>query len=397
MGGTENFGIRAPSLVRSMARRGRFAVRAALAALLVGLLAPTAAAAARPAAPQSPPPKAFVVVDVNTGTVLASDHQHDALPPASTSKVMTALTAVERLAPDALVNVSPLAASQPASRINMQPGQQWPLNNALASLLLASANDAAYAIAETAGGSLDGFVAAEQQTAARLGMEDSTFSDPAGLDDETSYKGGPRMSAYDIAISTRNALAVPDLAQWGATRKYEFVDPTGLPRSLTNHNRMLPGGTRAYEFATGFKTGFTSRAGHTLIATATRDGRSLIAVILDTYDTYGWAVQLLDQGFATPNAQGTGEVLPVVAVSPYADRVADQQAFLTAARAPRPRRPRLRPPVPALRPPRRRRRRPPSRRRPRSRRRRASSTAMPSPRSRRPTTAVVEVAAPAAS
>src|SRR4029077_3821899 len=104
--------------------------------------------------------------------------------------------------------------------------------------------------------------------------------------------------------------------------------------SLTNHNRMLPGGTRAYEFATGFKTGFTSRAGHTLIATATRDGRSLIAVVLDTYDTYGWAVQLLDQGFATPNAQGTGEVLPLVAVSPYADRVADQQAFLTAARGP---------------------------------------------------------------
>ena len=204
---------------------------------------------------------------------------------------------------------------------------------------MASANDAAYAIAETAGGSLDGFVAAEQETATRLGMKDSTFADPAGLDDETSFNGGPRMSAFDIAIATRNAIAVPEIAKWGATRHYEFVDPTGLQRSLTNHNRMLPGGTRAYADATGFKTGYTDRAGHTLAATATRNGRSLIAVILNTYDTYGWAAQLLDQGFATPNESGTGERLPEVAVSPYARRVADQQAFLAAARGPRPRRP----------------------------------------------------------
>ena len=83
--------------------------------------------------------------------MLLADHEHDALPPASTAKVMTALTAVERLPANATINVSPLAAGQPASRINMAAGQQWPFENAMASLLMASANDAAYAIAENRG------------------------------------------------------------------------------------------------------------------------------------------------------------------------------------------------------------------------------------------------------
>jgi D-alanyl-D-alanine carboxypeptidase (penicillin-binding protein 5/6) len=329
-----------------MARRVPLAVRASLVAACVALLTAAFAAAAADAAPaltpavpaarpvqaQSPPPKAFIIVDVATGTILASDHPHDARPPASTAKVMTALTAVERLAPDAAVAVSPLAAAQPASRIAMEVGQQWPLPDALASLLLASANDSAYAIAETAGGSLDGFADAARQTAERLGMEDSTFADPAGLDDDTSFNGGTSMSAYDIAIATRNALAVPELARWAATRSHEFVDPAGRHRSLTNHNRLLPGGTRAYAFATGFKTGYTERAGHTLTATATKDGRSLIVVVLDTYDTYGWAVQLFELGFAIPNDRGTGEELPPVRVSPYAERVAAQGAFLDVTR-----------------------------------------------------------------
>jgi serine-type D-Ala-D-Ala carboxypeptidase (penicillin-binding protein 5/6) len=312
----------------------RASLAALLAALLVGCFAPTAAFAApsaRPTQAQGPAPKAWIVVDVATGTVLAGDHVHDALRPASTSKVMTALTAVERLAPDAPVDVSPLAESQPASKINMKAGQQWRLSDTIASLLLASANDSAYALAEATSGSVDGFIAAENETARRLGMKDSTFADPAGLDDDTSYKGGPRMSAYDLGIVARNALAVPEIAQWAATRKYSFVDPTGMTRWLTNHNAMLPGGSRAYQFATGFKTGYTERAGHTLIATATKDGRSLIAVILDTYDTYGWATQLLEQGFTIPNENGT-DTLPKVAVSSYSSRVATQQAFLAAAR-----------------------------------------------------------------
>ncbi|MET1000641.1 MAG: serine hydrolase [Acidimicrobiia bacterium] len=318
-----------------MGRRGTNALRAALAVLLLGVLAPPAAATggARPRQVVSPQPLAYIVVDATTGTVLLADKPHDPHPPASTAKVMTALTAMERLAPDAMVAVSPLAAAQPASRINMVAGDQWPLADAMASLMMASANDAAYAIAETAGGgSLAGFQAAMTATGARLGMVDSTFADPAGFDDEGAFAGGPRMSAYDIAIATRNALTLPEITNWASMPKYEFIDPQGGQRSLTNHNKLLPGNSRGYEWATGYKTGYTDNAGHTLVATATRDGRTLIAVVLNTWDTYGWAVQLLEFGFATPNESGTGETLPDVAVSPLARRVADQQAFVAVAR-----------------------------------------------------------------
>lgn len=307
-----------------MARRGGFLL-VAIAALvsLVGI-APRAEAA-----PASPPPKAYILVDADTGRILAADHEHDALPPASTSKIMTALTAIERLPADAKITVSPLAAAQPASKISMLPGQQWTFEDALASLMIVSANDAAYAIAENTSGNLSDFAKAEAQTARRLGMRDSTFADPAGLDDAQSFGGGPRMSAYDIAISARNALSVPELALFAAMRERSFTDPAGRVRTLVNHNKMLPGATRGYEGANGLKTGFTNQAGHTLIASATRNGRTLIAVVLNTWDTYGWAAQLLDHGFAmAPTDKGTGQKLPPVRVSPYGQRLSDRAGFL---------------------------------------------------------------------
>jgi D-alanyl-D-alanine carboxypeptidase len=300
-----------------------------VAVLVAAFVTFASVAPAAHAEPQSAPPKAYLVVDADSGAVLAASHEHDALPPASTAKLMTALTAVERLPPDAEISVSPLAAAQPASRINMQTGQKWKFVDAMSSLMMVSANDAAYAIAETTSGNLDAFAKAETETAQRYGMRDSTFSDPAGLDDAQSYKGGPRMSAYDIAISARNTLEVPELALFAAMRERRFTDPAGHPRSLVNHNHMLPGDTRGYDGTTGMKTGYTNQAGHTLVATATRNGRTLIAVIMNTYDTYGWAAQLLDFGFATPlDTKGTGAQLPAVAVSPYAQRLTDREGFL---------------------------------------------------------------------
>lgn len=311
-----------------MARRRAVAALAALVTSLAVLLAPSASAAQ----PQSPEPESWILVDATSGKVLAAKDPHTARPPASTAKLMTALTAVERVAPGSPVKVSQLAASQPASRINMAVGQEWPFEDALAALMMVSANDAAYAIAETTSGSLDGFQAALTSTAARYGMKDSTFADPAGLDDSSSFGGGPRMSAFDIAISARNTLAVPQLAFLAALEEHDITDPTGAARHLVNHNKMLPGNSVAYAGATGLKTGYTSQAGHTLVATATRDGRSLIVVVLNTYDTYGWAATLLDQGFATaPDDPGTGEKLPPVRVSPFAQREADFVSFTRLA------------------------------------------------------------------
>jgi serine-type D-Ala-D-Ala carboxypeptidase (penicillin-binding protein 5/6) len=275
-------------------------------------------------------PVADIVVDAGTGRVLIGDQVHKAVHPASTAKILTAVAAVERLCPDATVTADARDAAVETMRIGLQPGKPWPLDQMLASMMMVSANDAAYAIADTVGkGSLDKFAADLTATARRLGMKDSTLNDPAGLDDETSFRGGPLMSAYDLAIATRNAMTVPDIAKWAGMREYSFVDPSGVSHRLLNHNHMLPGGGSDYLGATGFKTGYTSRSQHTLVAAASRNGRTLIAVVLGVPDAgYAEAASLLDAGFATPaNAPGTGETLPKVAVSPCANRAADQAAF----------------------------------------------------------------------
>ncbi|MDQ1386007.1 MAG: hypothetical protein QOG65_3386 [Actinomycetota bacterium] len=274
-------------------------------------------------------PKADIVVDAGTGKVLIGDGVHTAVHPASTAKIMTALTAVERLCPGANVTANAQDASVETMRIGLQVGKPWPVEQMMASMMMVSANDAAYAIATTVGGNLDGFATDLATTAKQLGLRDSRLGDPAGLDDETSYKGGPYMSAFDLAIAARNALTVPEIAKWAAMHEHLFVDPTGVSHHLVNHNKMLPGGGVDYAGAVGFKTGFTSRSQHTLVAAATRNGRTLIAVVLGVPTSgYEEAASLLDAGFAMPTgARGTGEKLPAVAVSPCSNRAVDQAAF----------------------------------------------------------------------
>jgi len=280
-------------------------------------------AAARPApagAQTAPPPgqpypaKAWILVDADTGKVLDAFNEHAALPPASTQKIMTALVAAEKFARDANVTVGTTAAAQAAMRIGMAAGQQWPLDAALHSLMMVSANDAAYALAEAASGSLDAFAADMNAAAARYGMVDSRFADPAGFDGTEGFYGGSRVSAYDLAIAARNFLAVPELTAIVALREYRFDGPDGLPHVLYNHNKLLA----RYPGATGLKTGYTSLAGSTFVGTATRDGRRMIAVVLNTTNMYGISAALLDKGFATPaDAPGLGAVLPAVRVQPF--------------------------------------------------------------------------------
>jgi D-alanyl-D-alanine carboxypeptidase len=202
----------------------------------------------------------------------------------------------------------------------------------MASMMMVSANDAAYAVAETVGGSISGFAADLNATAKRYGMRDSTFGDPAGLTDGTSYEGGPKVSAYDLAIAARNALTVPAIARWADTRTYDFTDPSGTHHQLTNHDKFLPGNGFGYEGANGFKTGYTEVADHTLVATAKRNGRQCIAVILGATDSgYTWAASLLDKCWEQPAVATTGVRLPPVAVSPYGTRVSARAAFTKIA------------------------------------------------------------------
>src|ERR1044071_2314918 len=148
-----------------------------LTLILSGIARPAPAGAQAAPPPGQPfPAKAWILVDADTGKVLDAFNEHEALPPASTQKIMTALVATEKLPHDASFTVGPVAAAQAAMRIGMVAGQQWTLDPALHSLMMVSANDAAYALAEAASGTLDAFAAEMNAAAARFGMVDSHFS-----------------------------------------------------------------------------------------------------------------------------------------------------------------------------------------------------------------------------
>jgi D-alanyl-D-alanine carboxypeptidase len=178
--------------------------------------------------------------------------------------------------------------------------------------LLSSANDAAVALAERVSGTVEDFAVELEATARRVGMQDErVLQDPAGLDDEFSVGGGNLLSARDLAIAARALLGERRLAELVANPKIRFFGGDGIHHSLTNHNRLL----RTYPGAIGVKTGFTKRSGRCLVAAAQRDGRTMIAVVVDTYDMYGYATRLLDQGFATPADAGAEDRLPDPAVT----------------------------------------------------------------------------------
>ena len=255
-----------------------------------------------------------MVVDADTGAVIEGGNDRTPMRVASVLKVLTAVVVVEHLAPDDEVPVSARAEDMPARRIQLKQGEVWRVDQLLHALLLVSANDAAVALAERAGGSLEGFGDLYVSTAVRLGMaDDPVLRDPAGLDDEFSVAGGNLVSARDLAIATRAFLAYPELASIVTMPESSFVGGDSEPHRLLNHNRLL----KLYPGAIGVKTGYTKRAGHSLIAAARRDGRTMVTVVVGAADPYGSAMGLLDRGFSVPvDAQGGLDRLPKVALEP---------------------------------------------------------------------------------
>ena len=201
-------------------------------------------------------------------------------------------------------------------------------------LLLPSANDAAMALAEATSGSAEAFQVALDQEATHLGFADApVLRDPAGLDDHFSVGGGNLLSARDLAIAGRALLADDILAPIVATREYRFTGGDGVFHKIVNHDKLLS----LYPGSIGVKTGYTKKAGNTIVAAAQRDGRTLIVVVLGgvgSYSTYGTVTALLDQGFATPAAAEPADAdrLPPVPDMPEA-RLATAEAA-TAAAAP---------------------------------------------------------------
>lgn len=237
-----------------------------------------------------------ILMDAASGTVLYSKNANEAYPPASVTKIMTILLIMEAidggsLSFDESISVSEYAASMGGSQVYLKAGETMTVRDLLKSVVIASANDAALALAERIGGSELAFVAKMNERAAELGMNNTKFENVTGLDDDTQDHV---TSAYDIALMSRELLKHDKIFEFTTTwmdtiRDGEF--------GLTNTNRLI----RFYKGATGLKTGSTARAKFCISATAERDGLHLIAVIMGspTRDIRNEAAKsLLDWGFA---------------------------------------------------------------------------------------------------
>lgn len=233
--------------------------------------------------------RAAVLIERSTGMVLLAHNENEPLPMASTTKIMTALLALEKGNLDDVVTVGRNAYGVPGTSIYLNLGEHITLRDLLYGLLLASGNDAAVAIAEHIGGSVEAFCAMMTERAAELGCENTAFVNPNGLPAE-----GHHTTAYDLALIAREAMKNEIFREIVSTRRASIPwEGRSYDRILNNKNRLLTD----YEGAMGIKTGYTRAAGRCLVFGARRDGLEVIGVVLNCADWFDEAARLMDLGF----------------------------------------------------------------------------------------------------
>ena len=245
------------------------------------------------------PAKAYVLMDAATGTVLKAYNEHEALPPASVTKVMPLLLIMEAVDSGQIkwtdtVTASEAAAAKGGSQVYLKVGENMTVEEMVKSIAVSSANDCACAMAEHIAGSESAFVDRMNARAAELGMAGTHFVNCTGLDDGENA-AEHRTSAYDIAVMSRQLLKYhPDITKYTTI----WMDTIrGGSFGLSNTNKMI----RFYSGAIGLKTGYTSGAGYCLSSAAERDGLGLIAVVMGcttSQERFGACKSMLDYGFA---------------------------------------------------------------------------------------------------
>ena len=259
--------------------------------LIILLLALTCFCACLPAGAEEvgTSAKACVIIDEASGRVLLSHNAEATLPMASTTKVMTALLALELGNLDAPVTCSRTAFGVPGTSIYLAEGETLTLREMLYGLMMASGNDAATAIAEHIGGTVEDFCRMMTTRAAELGCKNTVFLTPHGLPCEGHYT-----TARDLALIAREAMTHPEFREIvGTTRATIPWEGRTYDRVLNNKNKLLT----AYEGATGIKTGYTKKAGRCLVFGAEREGMRIIGVVLNCPDWFNEAVRLMDMTF----------------------------------------------------------------------------------------------------
>ncbi len=232
-----------------------------------------------------------ILMDVNTGQILHEKDAENKMDPASTTKIMTAILALEKGSMEDVIAVGAEPPRVEGSKINLREGEKLTLEQMLQGLLLNSGNDAAIAIAEYIGGSVPAFAKLMNQKAKEIGAQDTNYVNPHGLTDESH-----KTTAYDLAIISRYALLnLPEFRDIVSSKYKEIHEPNNKNRQLENTNRLL----WSFEGADAVKTGYTTAAGRNLVASATRDGWQLLAVVLKSSwdDIWNDAASLLNYGF----------------------------------------------------------------------------------------------------
>lgn len=231
-----------------------------------------------------------VLLEAASGQMLFSKNPHERKKQASTTKITTAIVALEKGKLSDIVKISKKAAETPESAIWLEEGEKLTLEQLMYALMLFSANDAASAIAEHIAGSEEQFAEMMNAKAREIGAKDSQYVTPHGLDRPDHYS-----SAYDLAILARYGLTkVPGFAQIVRTQE-RTIPWAGHPyqRVLRNRNKLL----KTYPGADGVKTGYTNKAGRCLVASATRQGMQLIAVVMESPNMFKETAALLNWGF----------------------------------------------------------------------------------------------------
>ncbi|MHB8127118.1 MAG: D-alanyl-D-alanine carboxypeptidase family protein [Desulfitobacteriaceae bacterium] len=248
--------------------------------------------------------EAAVLMDVTTGDILFDKQAFKRKPPASTTKIMTAILGLELGRPDEIVTVSSKAAAIGESTIHLDPGEKITLYELITGALVRSGNDACVAIAEQIAGSEQQFIKLMNKKAFSLGALNTHFANTNGLPKKDHYS-----TAYDLALMASHGLQLPAFAS--ITRQKEtdihFLEPD-IFMNIRNTNKLLWN----YPFADGVKTGTTTAAGKCLVASATKEGRQLVVVVLNAPNRFGDAKELLEWGFSqteTIKIAGAGQVM----------------------------------------------------------------------------------------
>ena len=230
-----------------------------------------------------------MLIEADSGDIVYEKDAYAAVPMASTTKIMTALLAIESGMLDSTVTIPKEAVGIEGSSVYLKEGERLTLYQLVQALLLESANDAATAIAIYVGGSYDNFIEMMNVKARQLGLENTNFTNPHGLDDKDHYT-----TAYDLTHLALYAMENPQFEEIASTKSAVIPLGNDGSRVLVNHNKLL----KMYDGTIGVKTGFTKRCGRCLVSCAERDGVRLICATLNAPNDWNDHKNLLDFGFS---------------------------------------------------------------------------------------------------